>query len=140
MTIDKSLTIKIVTPEDTVFSGVADMLVIPGSEGELGILPNHIPLITMLREGILKVYTNNRITAEILISKGYGQVFGNEIVILTEFALNLAEISMSQLQENLTSLEEKLEKTQLEANRVLIKQDISRHKLILDHSHYHANK
>jgi F-type H+-transporting ATPase subunit epsilon len=133
MTQEQVLTVRIVTPQESLFSAQADMVVMPGDQGEFGILPKHIPLITMLKEGILKLYHRDNITSEIMVSKGYGQVFNNEILILTEFALNIAELTNDKVRSNIESLQEKLDRTQNAENKNLLLQDLRRNRLILDY-------
>ena len=133
MTQEKVLTVRIVTPERAAFSHQADMIVIPGAEGEFGILPLHIPLITMLKEGILKLYNRNNIVSEIMVCKGYGQVFNDEVLILTEFAMDLAGLDIEQVRSNIESLQEKLDSTQNQGNKNLILQDLARNRVILDY-------
>jgi F-type H+-transporting ATPase subunit epsilon len=134
MTQERILKVKIVTPEKSIFSSQADMIVLPGDEGEIGLLPAHIPLITMLKEGILKLYNRNQITSQIIVSKGYGQIFNDELLILTEFALDLAEADIDKIKKNVESLRDKLDRTQNADNRNIILQDLSRNQLILDYT------
>ncbi|MDF2966136.1 MAG: atpC [Rickettsiaceae bacterium] len=131
MTQHKVLTIRIVTPEKAVFTHQASMVVMPGAEGEFGILPLHIPLITMLKEGILKLYQQSTITSEIMVSQGYGQVFNDEVLILTDFAIDLAELTIEQVGSNIESLQEKLDKSTSAENKSSILKDLSRNKMIL---------
>ncbi|MCC2646123.1 MAG: atpC [Rickettsiaceae bacterium] len=133
MSQEQILTIRIVTPQESLFSAQADMVVMPGDQGEFGILPKHMPLITMLKEGILKLYNRDNIVLEIMVSKGYGQVFNDEILILTEFALNIAELTSDKVKSNIESLQEKLDRTQNAENKTLILQDLRRNRLILDY-------
>lgn len=127
------LNVKVVTPEKLFFSGVADMVIIPGSDGELGILPKHASLITMLKSGVLKIYTGDNISSIFLISHGYGQVLANEILILTEHALDIKAIKAQEVKDHISTLQDELTETQEDAKIKLIKKEISRYSLALEY-------
>ncbi len=57
-----TLRLEIVTPENKAFSEDVDMVTLPGSEGELGVYPQHVPLLTTLRPGELRIFKNGRET------------------------------------------------------------------------------
>lgn len=82
-----SLTLEIVTPEARVYSDTIDTVVIPTVEGEIGVLPGHIPLLTQVEDGELRV-TKNGQTVLLVIGGGFAQVEGDRVRVLAEHAIN----------------------------------------------------
>ena len=86
-----TLHLEIVTPETRIFSGEAKFVVVPGVEGELGILPEHIPLLTEIHPGELNVTTEE---GELIFAVGEGflEVLPDRVSVLTDMALKEEEI------------------------------------------------
>ncbi len=83
---------KLVTPEKIYLEGDAQMVVLPGEEGDLGVLPNHSNIITSLRPGIIKV-TNSDQTQSLFVEEGFIKFSNNELLVIAvgldeETALN----------------------------------------------------
>lgn len=81
------LTLEIVTPEARVYSDTIDTVVIPTVEGEIGVLPGHIPLLTQVEHGELRV-TKNGQTQFLVVGGGFAQVEGDRVRVLAEHAIN----------------------------------------------------
>ena len=92
------LLIEIVTPEKKVYSGNADSVVLPTVEGEIGVLPGHIPILTMLDPGELEVSVGGKIEY-LAVDKGFAQIYGDKVSVLTESAINIEEIDLSAVEE-----------------------------------------
>mgnify|MGYP000101640101 CR=1 FL=1 len=86
-----SLTLEIVTPEAKVYSDTIDSVVIPTVEGEIGVLPGHIPLLTQVADGELRVSKGSE-TLYLAISGGFAQIDGEKIRVLAEHAINESKI------------------------------------------------
>ena len=89
------LNLEVVTPHRTVLLEEVDSVTLPGIEGELGILPEHVPLLTTLDTGIMS-YNNNGKTQAIAVHWGYAQVEGNSVSVLAELAETAAEIDLER--------------------------------------------
>lgn len=76
--------VEVITPEAQVFSGEATSVTLPGTDGSLGILNNHAPLITTLRAGVVIVKTGNGNDQEIQVNGGTVEVLNNRLTILAE--------------------------------------------------------
>src|SRR5687767_7791400 len=85
------LKLEIVTPEKKVFDEMVDAVTVPTASGEAGILPNHAPLISALKPGILS-YTNKGTTERLAISGGFVEVSSNKVAVLTDTAETAGEI------------------------------------------------
>jgi F-type H+-transporting ATPase subunit epsilon len=85
------LTLEIVTPEALVYSETVDTVVIPTVEGEVGILPGHIPLVTRVEAGELRA-TKGSVTQFLVVGGGFAQVTGEKVSILADRAINEEKI------------------------------------------------
>ena len=93
------LTLEIVTPERRVLNESVDHVVLPTEDrGEIDVLPGHIPLMAMLEPGELQYYKGNQ-AESIAIDRGFIQVFGDTVSVLTEAAIEVEEIDPSHLDE-----------------------------------------
>jgi len=84
-------TLEIVTPEARVYSDSIDSVVIPTTSGEIGVLPGHIPLLTEVDDGELRV-TKNGQTEFLVVGGGFAQVEGDRVRVLAEHAINESKI------------------------------------------------
>ena len=89
--------LQIITAEREVFTGEVDALVAPGIEGQLGILPRHAPLMTILQPGELMVRSGGE-ESFLALSGGYMEVLGNQVIILADAAEDVDEIDESRAQ------------------------------------------
>lgn len=80
------LKLEIVTPEEKTYSDDVDMVVIPGVEGELGVLPMHVPLLTQLLPGALRILKDGK-QSELVIGNGFAEVTQTNVSILTDMAI-----------------------------------------------------
>ncbi len=93
-----SLQLEIVTPQQKfIEEDSVDSVTLPGTEGELGILPEHIPLLTSLASGVLSYQTGNQKKA-LAIHGGYAQVENNRVTVLAELAEKAENIDVSRAQ------------------------------------------
>jgi F-type H+-transporting ATPase subunit epsilon len=100
---------EIVSQDRTVFEGDVDIVVLPGTAGEMGILPNHAPLLTTLNYGIIKVRTKGE--EEIFtVAGGVAEVQPDIVTVLADAAENVAEIDLDRAEAARKRAEEVLEK------------------------------
>lgn len=91
------LRLEILTPERLVYEGEVDMVIAPGSEGYLGILPHHAPLLTGLGPGVFRVKKGG--TEEVLaVFGGFMDVRDDRVTVLTDAAEHAEEIDEAQAQ------------------------------------------
>jgi F-type H+-transporting ATPase subunit epsilon len=101
------LTLEIVTPEASVYSDTIDSVVIPTVEGEVGILPGHIALLTQIAEGELRV-TKNGVTEWLAIGGGFAEVEGDRVHVLAERAMTEAKIDEQAVEAAIKRAEQEL--------------------------------
>jgi len=92
-----TLKLEIVTPEAKIYSDAVDMVVVPGAEGELGIMPLHIPLLTELKPGVLKISKTGQETY-LAVGEGFVEVTQQSVTILTDMAIAEKEIDEQKVQ------------------------------------------
>jgi F-type H+-transporting ATPase subunit epsilon len=86
-----TLRLEIVTPEAKAYSEDVDYVLLPGSEGELGIFPNHVPVLTTLQPGELRVLKGGKETS-LAIGEGFVEIKGDAVSVITDMALEYAQI------------------------------------------------
>ena len=89
-----TLRLEIVTPDATAYSEDVQMVTLPGSEGELGVYPNHVPLLTTLLPGELRVLKDGRETF-LAVGEGFVEIRGERVSVLTDVALEASAIDES---------------------------------------------
>lgn len=104
---------ELVTPEHMVLSEMVDMVVVPGSEGNFGVLPGHALLISAIRPGTLEIYQGQRVIRRIFVVGGFAEVtperctvLANEAVPAEELDRAAIEAELGIVQGNLPSLRE----------------------------------
>ncbi len=102
------LKLEIVTPEARIFSDEVDTVVLPGFEGEMGVLPAHAPLVTTLRVGELR-YTKGGKTTEMVVGEGLVEVTASSTRILTDMAVGADDIDEKTVEEALARAKKSLE-------------------------------
>ena len=104
--------LEIVTAERLVYSDEVDIVVAPGMEGELGILPHHAPLLTILQPGELRIQKTGQEDVYIAVTGGFLEVTGNRVIVLADAAERSEEIDEARAQEALRRAEERLERSE----------------------------
>jgi F-type H+-transporting ATPase subunit epsilon len=100
---------EIVSQDRTVFQGEADIVVLPGTDGEMGILPHHAPLLTTLKYGIIKVRSHGQETI-FTVAGGIAEIQPEIITILADAAENVEEIDIARAEAARKRAEESLAK------------------------------
>lgn len=106
-----SLNVDIITPEGKLLTREVDSVVIPTMNGETGILPGHIPVITKVVRGELKLISGTT-TDLIAVDEGFAEVIGNRVAILTEGAVDIDDIDLGSVEEAQQRAENALEEAQ----------------------------
>jgi F-type H+-transporting ATPase subunit epsilon len=100
--------LEIVTPERLAYSDTVDSVVLPGSEGEIGVLPHHAPLVSMLGVGELRIRKDGQ-EESFAIAGGFLQVRPDKVVVMAETADLASEIDLERAQEARREAERALE-------------------------------
>lgn len=109
---------ELVSPERLLVSEPVEMVVVPGSEGDLGALPQHAPLITTIRPGLIDIYQSGEIADRIFVSGGFAEITAERVTVLAEEAIKLAELDAATAAER---------RRQAEAALAEAETDVARH-------------
>ncbi|MEY2544505.1 MAG: F-type H+-transporting ATPase subunit epsilon [Verrucomicrobiota bacterium] len=89
-----TLKLEIVTPEQKIYSEDVDMVTLPGTEGELGVYPKHVPVLTTLKPGELRILKDGRETA-MAVGEGFVEIKPDGVSVLTDMALESEKIDLA---------------------------------------------
>jgi F-type H+-transporting ATPase subunit epsilon len=88
--------LEIVSPERLLLSQPVDMVVIPASEGDMGVLEGHAPMIVMLRGGVITLYEGDRITDQMFVAGGFAEVTPERCTVLANEVMPVAELDRAE--------------------------------------------
>src|SRR5207247_429684 len=97
-----TLKLEIITPETTAYSDDVDMVTLPGAEGELGVYPNHVPVLTALKPGELRIVKDGRETA-MAVGEGFVEIKADGVSVLTDMALEPEKIDIAAAEKAVAS-------------------------------------
>jgi F-type H+-transporting ATPase subunit epsilon len=107
------VSLEIISPEKLLLSRPVDMVVIPGTEGDLGILPGHSKLITGLRGGLVDLYENGKITDRYFVSGGFAEVTEERCSVLADSITRQADLNAGVAEKALVQAKEDYAATDL---------------------------
>lgn len=89
---DNAVQFELVSPEKLLLSEEVEMVVIPGAEGDFGVLPGHTPVISTVRPGVIHIFEGGSVKTRIFIAGGFAEVTGERCTVLAEEAVPLDDI------------------------------------------------
>src|SRR5918999_5868728 len=98
---DNKVAFELVSPERLLVSQPVDMVVVPGGEGDFGVLPGHAPLISTVRAGVIEIYEGNAVSDRIFVAGGFAEVTQERCTVLAEQAMRVAEIDEGAVERHL---------------------------------------
>ena len=102
----EKLQFDLVSPERRLISEAVDMVIVPGSMGDFGVLAGHAPLISTLRPGMLQVEADGQDTRRIFVRGGFAEVTPEGLNVLAEFAVPLEELDAADLDQQIKDTQE----------------------------------
>ena len=103
----ENFTIEIISPEKSIIKSIATEVVIPSYEGEMGILKDHVPLITFLRPGVITII-NVADKKKFFVEEGTVEFSNNNLLILTSKAIELNDFNAEFLEKSINEAEKKI--------------------------------
>jgi len=100
-----AVSLEIVSPEKLLLSRPVDMVVIPASEGDMGVLEGHTPMIVMLRGGTIDLYDGDRISDRLFVTGGFAEITPERCTVLANRAIPLAEVNKADAERQLADAE-----------------------------------
>jgi F-type H+-transporting ATPase subunit epsilon len=95
--------VSLVTPDGSVFEGEAEMIIVPGDAGEIGVLARHAPLVAMLRAGSTRIHVSSSDIREFATGPGFFKVETDRALALVDDAVNAKEIDVARAEEQLAA-------------------------------------
>ena len=119
------LNFALVSPEREVFHGEVDHVVVPGSEGEFGVSPNHAPVMSVIKPGALRVINDGQ-ERRIFVNGGFADVTPEGLTVLAEEAVDLADVDPAQLEQQLKNAQEDLRDANTDERKLSAQLTLSR--------------
>ena len=116
---------ELVSPERLLLSRAVEMVVVPGAEGDFGVLPGHAPLISTVRPGIIEVHDDGKVTDRIFVAGGFAEVNPQRCTVLAEVALPVAEIDRAKVEAELKDLGDDLAAAKTDDDREAVQAKIT---------------
>ena len=113
-----TLNLEIVTPSAVVYSEDVSLVALPGRQGDMGIYPNHVPLMTKVAAGEVEV-TRDGQKEMLAVGEGFAEVTGDRVSILTDMAALEADIDEAKAEEALKAAEDRLKGESLSDEQVI---------------------
>ena len=108
---------ELVSPEKLLTSQPVDMVVVPGTEGDFGVLAGHAPMISTVRPGVIDVYEGDRVIDRVFVAGGFAEVTETRCTVLAEQALPLADIDRAKVEKEVQDLSEDLDDAKSDGER-----------------------
>jgi len=105
---DDKVQFELVSPEALVLAVGADMVVVPGAEGDFGVLPRHSRLISTVRPGVIDVYQGGSVDRRIFVSGGFAEVTPERCTVLADEAIEVSEIDRAAVEAEIKGLNDDL--------------------------------
>ncbi len=94
---------ELVSPAKLLYSDAVEMVVVPGSEGDFGVLPGHAPLISLVRPGVIAIHEGGKVQDRIFVAGGFAEVTPTRCTVLAEEAMSVAEIDRARAEARLAA-------------------------------------
>ncbi|MEE8502564.1 MAG: F0F1 ATP synthase subunit epsilon [Kiloniellales bacterium] len=115
---------ELVSPEKLLLSERVDMVVVPGEEGNFGVLAQHAPLISAVRPGVIDVHNGGKVTEQIFVAGGFAEVTPARCTVLAEQAVPIAEIDRSAAEQQLKDAQEDVADAKDDAERLAAEKQV----------------
>lgn len=111
--------LSVITPEQTLFSGPADMVVVPGTEGDMGVLPGHAPVISTLRPGLISIEKGGAPAERIAVLDGIVEITPEGVTVLSDTARAIFGMNADGARDELVRVQAEVAKTDGEISPTL---------------------
>ena len=111
------LSFELVSPERLLFSATVDMVVVPGSEGDFGILPGHSLFLSSVRPGVIDIYNKGTVTDRIFIAGGFAEATPERCTVLADAATPISDLKREDIEPKLKDAREDIGDTADETAR-----------------------
>ncbi|MCY4238845.1 MAG: ATP synthase F1 subunit epsilon [Rhodospirillaceae bacterium] len=123
---------ELVSPERLLMSETVDMVVVPGAEGDFGVLPRHSLLISAVRRGVIQAWKNNTVSDRIFVAGGFCEVTAERCTVLAEEGVRVDDIDKDAIQAELKNLREDAADAKTPDERSAVESRIAIHEAMLE--------
>jgi F-type H+-transporting ATPase subunit epsilon len=116
----EKLQFELVSPERLLLNEPVEMVVVPGTEGDFGVLPGHAPMISTVRPGVIDMHDDGQVRQRIFVAGGFAEVTAERCTVLADEAVPLAELDRTGVETELKSLRDKLAEADSDGQRTAI--------------------
>ena len=131
---------RLVMPEREILATEADMVVVPGSEGDFGVLHGHAPLISTVRPGVLEVFQGSKAEQRFLVVGGFAEVTPERCTVLADEALPFETVTPEQLAEHERAAERDLTDAETDAEKATAQKNLAIAKDLRRAQAYYASR
>ena len=129
---EKTFLFELITPSKNLISGDFDMVVVPGEEGDFGVLPHHSNLISQIRPGVLNTYKNDKVDKSFFLYSGFAEVSNNQLIVLSETAFDVNEFKLNVYKNNISKYEKLKNQTKSESEVLFFEKKIKEINTIIE--------
>ena len=115
---------ELVSPERLLASEEVDMVVAPGADGDFGVLPEHSPLMSLLRPGVIEIYEGDNVSQRIFVGGGFAEVNEKGCTVLAEEALPIGEIDVAEAERRIKLTKDDLSSATDDVTKAKLERDI----------------
>jgi F-type H+-transporting ATPase subunit epsilon len=116
---------ELVSPERLLLSQAVEMVVLPGTEGDFGALPEHAPTVAALRPGVISVFENGQVIERVFVAGGFAEVTPERCTVLAERALRVAELERAGAERAIANGRDDLAEAKTDAARAAAEHEIA---------------
>ena len=131
---------RLVMPEREVLATEADMVVVPGSEGDFGVLHGHAPLISTVRPGVLEVLQGNKVEQRFMVAGGIAEVTPERCTVLADEAVPFEQVTPEMLADRERVAQEELSDATTDAEKVVAQKNLAVAKDLRRAQAYYASR
>ena len=115
--VSNTIEFELVSPEKLLMSEPVEMVVVPGTEGDVGVLPGHSLLIAAVRPGVIDIHEGGQVRESIFVAGGFAEVTPERCTVLAEEAMAPGEIDRGQVESQIRDLGEDMRGAQTDTER-----------------------
>jgi F-type H+-transporting ATPase subunit epsilon len=115
---------ELVAPVKLLYTGDVEMVVVPGSEGDFGVLPGHAPLISLVRPGVINIHQDGKVDTRIFVAGGFAEVTQTRCTVLAEEALPVDDINRADAETRLNTAKAKADEAESAFDRAATQREL----------------
>lgn len=128
---EEKVEFELVSPEELLVAEAVEMVVIPGEEGDFGVLPRHAPMLSTVRPGVISIYENNAVRDRIFVAGGFAEVTPERCTVLAEMALPVEDVDRAEAEQKLKDARDDLTDAKDEPERRAAERRIATYEAML---------